>query len=160
MMKKTGMTLIVKNVAKLVTAFVVLFAVFVALTGHLGPGGGFAGGVILAVAVVLTVLAFGGEYSRRLLTEPACHVWDAVGALGFLLVGLGGYAFGGFFFNFLDPPGNTYHLMSAGAIPLSNLAILIKVGAGIGGVLLALFAYRLRGSSAGSGSQAQPMDKG
>ena len=52
-MNDGGMTLIVKNTARLVSGFITVFAVYIALTGHLGPGGGFAGGVILAAAAVL-----------------------------------------------------------------------------------------------------------
>jgi multicomponent Na+:H+ antiporter subunit B len=140
-MKKTGMTLIVKNVAKLVTAFIAVFGIYIALTGHISPGGGFAGGVILAAAAVLMVLAFGSGASKRIVTEGKCHVWDAAGAIGFLVVALCGYFVGSFFFN-LVPPGNVFHLTSAGTIPLSNLAILVKVGAGMAGVFLALSAFR------------------
>jgi multicomponent Na+:H+ antiporter subunit B len=141
MNKKTGMTLIVKNVAKLVTAFIAVFGIYVSLTGHISPGGGFAGGVILAAAAVLMVLAFGGAASKKMITEGKCHVWDAAGALGFAAVAVCGYFAGTFFLNFL-PPGHAFHLTSAGAIPLSNLAILVKVGAGLAGVFLALSAFR------------------
>ena len=34
-------TLIVKNTTRLVSGFIAVFAVYIALTGHLGPGGGF-----------------------------------------------------------------------------------------------------------------------
>ena len=38
------------------------------------------------------------------------------------------------------------HLVSAGTIPLSNLAIFVKVGAGLVGAFLALSAFRTRTS--------------
>ncbi|HAU38896.1 MAG TPA: sodium:proton antiporter, partial [Phycisphaerales bacterium] len=56
-MTPTGMTLIVRSTAKLVTGFIAVFGIYIALTGHLSPGGGFAGGVILAAAAILIVLA-------------------------------------------------------------------------------------------------------
>jgi len=141
------MTLIVKNVAKLVMGFIGLFGVYITMTGHLAPGGGFAGAVIVAVAAVLMVLAFGGAFSRKLVTEPQCHIIDAIGAIGFLVIALLGYITveqvgGAFFHNFL-PPGRPFHLMSGGTILLSNLAILVKVAGGLVGVLLALFAFRI-----------------
>ncbi|MFW6159009.1 MAG: MnhB domain-containing protein [Planctomycetota bacterium] len=139
---KNGMTLIVKNTARLVAGFIAVFGVYVAATGHLSPGGGFPGGVILAAAAVLVVLAFGKEFAARLLREPQCHVWDAGGAAAFLLVALCGYFAGSFFANFL-PAGEAHTLQSAGSIPLSNLAILVKVGAGLAGAFLALSAFRL-----------------
>lgn len=151
-MKHTGMTSIVKNITRLVTGFIVVFGVYITLTGHLTPGGGFAGGVILAAAGVLIVLAFGRDYAARILTEPKCHVWDAVGAMGFLGIALLGYLTGSFFFNFINAmPGadieqRAGHLVSAGTIPLSNLAIFVKVGAGLAGAFLALSAFRTRTS--------------
>jgi len=139
------MTPIVKNTARLVSGFIAVFGVYIAITGHLTPGGGFVGGVILAAAAVLLVLAFGKRSPVRLVNESACHVADATGAAGFLAVALLGYAAGSFFTNFVPA-----RLIAAGAIPISNLAILIKVAAGLAGAFLALSAYRLAGAPAKS----------
>jgi len=144
MKRQHGMTSIVKNTARLVSGFIAMFGLYVALTGHLGPGGGFAGGVILAAAGVLIVLAFGSRFSAKVITEQAVHVADAVGASVFLLIAMLGFLAGVFFTNFI-PIGQPYHLNSAGTIPLSNLAIFVKVGAGLVGAFLALSAFRLTG---------------
>lgn len=142
-MKQAGMTLIVKTTTRLITGFIAVFGVYVALTGHLTPGGGFAGGVILAAAAALVVLAFGGRDAASLLTERQCHIADAAGAMGFLAVALCGYFSGAFFANFIPTPSEQLHrLVSAGMIPLANLAILVKVGAGLAGAFLALAAYK------------------
>ena len=141
-MKHTGMTPIVKNTARLVCGFIAVFGVYVGLTGHLGPGGGFAGGVILAAAAVLIVLSFGQGPAAAMISPRACHLADAGGAMGFLIVAVLGYLAGSFFVNFV-PIGRLHHLASGGTIPLSNLAILIKVGAGLAGGFLALSAFRL-----------------
>ena len=141
-MKTTGMTLIVQNTARLVAGFIAVFGVYIAATGHLTPGGGFAGGVILAAAAILIVLAFGKDFAGGLIGEAQCHVWDATGAAAFLAVALCGYFLGSFFVNFL-PIGQVHMLRSGGAIPLSNLAILVKVGAGLAGVFLALSAFHM-----------------
>lgn len=141
-MKHSGMTPIVKNVTRLVSGFITVFAIYIALTGHLTPGGGFAGGVILAAAAALILLAFGRRASAKLIAEPACHVADSAGAFVFLLIAVLGYVIGSFFQNFISR-GDVHHLVSGGAIPLSNLAILVKVGAGLAGGLLALSAFHL-----------------
>ena len=140
-MKSTGMTLIVKNTARLIAGFIAVFGIYIAATGHLSPGGGFAGGVIIAAAAVLVVLAFGKDAAATVLGERQCHVWDAAAALAFLAVAVCGYFAADFFDNFL-PLGETHKLKSGGAIPLSNLAILVKVGAGLAGAFLALSAFR------------------
>ena len=139
-----GMTSIVKNTARLVSGFIAVFGLYVALTGHLGPGGGFAGGVILAASGVLIVLAFGRRFSAKVITDHAVHIADAAGAGVFLLVALLGFLAGAFFANFI-PTGEPHHLKSGGAIPISNLAIFIKVGAGLLGAFMALSAFRLAG---------------
>ena len=138
-MRKSGMTDIVKNITRLVTGFIAVFGVYLALTGHLGPGGGFPGGVILAAAAVLVVLAFGGRFSDRLLNERKCHWVDAIGAGAFLLIAIAGYFFGGFFLNFIDGEA----LVGGGIIPLANLAIMVKVAAGLAGVFLALTLFKM-----------------
>jgi len=132
-----GMTLIVRNVVALISPFVVLYGAYVICTGHLAPGGGFAGGVILMGAVVMLILAFGRSKGKEVKDQNRCHVLDGLGSLGFALVALLGFAAGGFFVNFL-PPGRVHEFLSGGTILGSNLAIGVKVGAGLAGVFLAL----------------------
>jgi len=145
MMRQSGMSLIVKEVAKLVTGFIALYAAYIILYGHLTPGGGFVGGVILACSFILTVLAFGGDFAEKMISEAGAKLWDTFGAVLFLLVALVGYRMGTFFGNFLPHPGD-FRLTSAGTIPLSNIAIGIKVAACVLGVFLALSVFR-RGAS-------------
>jgi len=149
MKQQHGMTSIVKNTARLVSGFIAIFGVYVALTGHLGPGGGFAGGVIVSSAGALIVLAFGRRLATKVITDEVVHVADALGASLFLLIAVLGFLTGAFFASFI-PVGDLGHLKSAGTIPLSNLAILVKVGAGLLGAFLALSAFRLAGKEPSS----------
>ena len=48
-----GMTVIVKTIASWVKVLIFLFGIYIIIFGHLTPGGGFAGGVILASSYVL-----------------------------------------------------------------------------------------------------------
>ena len=54
-----GMTLIVKTITRLVLGFIVILSASTILYGHITPGGGFAGGVMIACGFILLVLAFG-----------------------------------------------------------------------------------------------------
>ena len=121
----------------MLSAFVMLFGLYVTLTGHLSPGGGFTGGVLLMAGVVLMVLSFGGDRAAELTAKGRCHVFDALGALSFVLVALVGLFVGGFFINWL-PPGQEHKLFSGGTILLTNVAIAVKVSAGLIGIFLAL----------------------
>lgn len=145
-----GMTVIVKEVTKLISGFIFLYSIYIILYGHLTPGGGFAGGVILACGLVLLLLSFGREFTQTVYGPRGTAFWDVFGALCFLTVALLGYALGGVFFrNFLHREPGDFTLLSGGIIPVCNVAIGIKVGAGLAGAFLALVMFRLAGSAKG-----------
>jgi len=139
-----GMTIIVKTIASWVKVLIFLFGIYIILFGHLTPGGGFAGGVILASSYVLLMLAFGREFVEKNLSLPVASKLDCVGALLFGLIAILGLVFGGtFFVNFLvEKYGQPLELLSAGTIPLSNIAIGLKVGASLFLVVLTLSIFR------------------
>lgn len=139
---RAGMSLIVKNVVRLVASFILLFGIYIVLYGHLTPGGGFAGGVIIASSLILMLLAFGKRFVFGFLSEKAPTIWDCLGALVFLLIAVAGYFGGAFFYN-LFAKGEPFHLFSAGIILPCNIAIGVKVGACLFGVYLALAMFRL-----------------
>ena len=126
------MTVIVKTVTRWVKVFIFLFGIYIIITGHLTPGGGFAGGVIIACSYILLVLAYGKELAfRQLGLRTAAHL-DSIGALLFLAVGLLGTGYGSIFFiNFLHRryPGGAFKLLSSGTIPIYNIAVGLKVAA-------------------------------
>jgi len=136
-----GMSLIVREVTKLVAGFIFVYGIYIVLYGHLTPGGGFVGGVILACSFILLMLAFGKNFMDHVIKPWSLTVGDCVGALGFLLVALLGLIGGAFFLNFLAHPGD-FRLLSGGAIPLSNIAIGVKVSACLAGVFVALSIFR------------------
>ena len=149
-----GMTLIVKTISSWVKMLVFLFGIYIILFGHITPGGGFAGGVILACSYVLIMLAFGREYTEENLSLKLASKLDCAGALLFIAIALVGFMYGGFsfFYNFIQQEyfagkETAFKLVSAGTIPLSNIAIGLKVGASLFLVLLLLSAFRPGDSS-------------
>jgi len=141
--KKQGMTTIVKTIAKLVVPLIILFGVYMMLHGHLTPGGGFPGGVIIASAFILLVLAFGKEVVFQKLKVSTASVLESIGALIFLSLAVIGMVVGGWFFvNFL-PKGYPVKIISAGFIPFANIGIGLKVGGGIFAVFLTLVMFRV-----------------
>lgn len=143
---RPGMTLIVKTITRVVAGFIATYGIYLVLYGHLTPGGGFAGGVILACGFVLLVLAFGKDFTFRILSQRGTSIWDCLGAFAFLAIALLGYIGGTFFFNVIGK-GRPFHLLSAGTIPLANIAIGIKVAACLCGVFIALVLFRMMGGS-------------
>jgi multicomponent Na+:H+ antiporter subunit B len=137
------MTPIVKNITRVVIGFIAVFGIYIALTGHVSPGGGFAGGVILAAAGALMVLAFGRDAVAKTFTLPQCRFVQACGALLFLLVAVFGYTQGAFFVNFVPKAahGEGSNFLGSGTILLSDLFILINVSAGVVGAFLAIATF-------------------
>jgi multisubunit Na+/H+ antiporter MnhB subunit len=142
-----GMTVIVKTIASWVKILIFVFGIYIVITGHLTPGGGFAGGVILASSYVLLMLAFGREFAEENLSLGWASKLDCVGALLFAAVALFGLFYGAasFFWNFIHRKyllGEPLELVSAGTILLSNIAIGLKVGASLFLVVLVLSTFR------------------
>ena len=60
-------SLILATATRLVLPILLLFSVFVLVRGHNAPGGGFAGGLVAAIAFTLIVVAEDAESARRTL---------------------------------------------------------------------------------------------
>ena len=84
MQEEKGMTVIVKTVTRFTLGFILLYGIYITLNGHVSPGGGFAGGVIVALSFVHIMLAFGKEVSLRWLHSYVLRIAVAVGSLIFL----------------------------------------------------------------------------
>ena len=125
-----GMSLIVKTVTRWLKGFLLLYGIYIVLYGHLTPGGGFSGGIIVACAFILLMLAEGQKISTCTLRKDIASILDSVGALIFLCVALAGLAKAGvFFLNLIQTdPESHFRLFSSGLIPISNIGIGLKVG--------------------------------
>ncbi len=134
---KTGMTLIVKTITRLTVGLILLFGIYIILHGHVSPGGGFAGGVIVALSFVHLMLAFGKDVAISKVSKNLASSLESIAALMFLSIALLGFLGGSFFLNIL-PKGVPFNLFSAGIIPLCNIAIGIKVGVGLFAIFLTL----------------------
>ena len=137
-----GLSEIVKGVARAFAGFILTFGMYIVLYGHLTPGGGFAGGVIMAGGFVLLVLAYGKSEGAFGL-DRASEFWEPFGAFIFLLIACAGLTVGIFFKNFLLAAGKEqFTIVSGGSVLLSNLAIGLKVWMGVVAVFLGLVMFR------------------
>jgi multicomponent Na+:H+ antiporter subunit B len=122
---------ILRAAADLLFPLLLVAGFYVILHGHLTPGGGFQGGVILAAAFFLAVLA---DPSRQ-LDHRAISVIEGLAGAGFILIGIWGLAAGGAFLQPMLAKGAIGELVSAGTLPLLYLAVGLKVGAELAGLL-------------------------
>ena len=135
------MSEIVKTVSKIFAPLIVVFGIYITLHGHLTPGGGFAGGIIIAGAIILLVLAFGGIKERLARERKTTSRLESSGILLFWFVGVFGLIIGGIFFlNFIGK-GIPFAIFSSGIIPICNIAIAAEVGGAISTILLALVLF-------------------
>jgi multicomponent Na+:H+ antiporter subunit B len=109
---------------------IVVFGIYVVAHGHLTPGGGFQGGVVLATGALLVYLS--GEYVTLRLVRPQ-HLIDAAestGAGGYVVIGLLGLVVGTSFLDNFLPLGQPGALLSSGTIVPINVAVGLEVAAG------------------------------
>jgi multicomponent Na+:H+ antiporter subunit B len=109
----------------------VVMALYLVTHGQASPGGGFQGGAVLAAAPLMVYLA--GRYvTFRALDPPKMlDLGEGLGAAGFLVMGLVGMVAGMAYLANVLPLGRTGSVLSAGTLPVINLAIGLEVGAGI-----------------------------
>jgi multicomponent Na+:H+ antiporter subunit B len=118
------------SIRTLATAFVgpgLVLGINVVLHGHLTPGGGFQGGVVLMSAFLLVYLAGTHINLGRLRPLAAMEASEGVGAAGFALIGLGGLVIAGTYLENFLPFGRVGNLVSGGVIPLLNIAVGLEV---------------------------------
>lgn len=137
-----GMTVIVKVMTRIMSGFIFLFGCYIVLHGHLTPGGGFVGGVIIAASFVLLILAFGGQTKTFERSFTWASVMESTGGILFLGIAVLGLFVGSWFFLNLLPHGTPLRIVSAGIILPANIAIGIKVGAGLVSIFLAFVATK------------------
>lgn len=76
---------------------IIAYGIVITLGGHITPGGGFQGGSIVATAYLLGVVAYGLKRNPISLGHSGLSVFETVGALTFLLLGLLGILTTGFY---------------------------------------------------------------
>jgi multicomponent Na+:H+ antiporter subunit B len=103
---------------------------YIVAHGHLTPGGGFQGGVVLATALLMIYLA--GEYKtmQRVAPMGLVELSEAAGAGAYVVIGIAGMLAGGAFLQNVLPLGEPGNLNSAGMVPLINLSVGLEVAAG------------------------------
>ena len=73
--------IIVRVGAKILTPFIIMFALYVHFHGDYSPGGGFQAGVILAAAFALLALVYGLAAVQRVLPPWFTHLCAALGVV-------------------------------------------------------------------------------
>lgn len=114
---------ILRNTARVLTPVILLFGLYVILNGHLGPGGGFAGGAIVGGGLILYTIAFGFSGLERWMNERSCG-WIIAGCLCFYsLAKCYSFFCGANGLETIFSPGSPGRILSAGLILPLNAAV-------------------------------------
>jgi len=114
---------IVTMVSRKLVPYVLLFGLYLISYGHLSPGGGFQGGVVLASGIILLFLSHGLASAQRSFPERGLKIMELAMIFLFLLLGLIGLVVGNYFLGNILPLGKAGEVPSAGFILLLNLII-------------------------------------
>ena len=113
------------------------------LHGHLSPGGGFQGGVLMVAVFTLIYLGYGYE-SVKTVNGNLLHSSEGFASIFYVLFAMLGVVYGGYFCeNVLFQSGRIGDLWSSGTIFLMNAAVGAKVLTGVG--MLALYMLTIIG---------------
>lgn len=141
---------IVRTVANQLIVLILIFGLYVIAHGHLTPGGGFQGGAVIVSGVVMLLVAFNSKELKKSVRERGLSIIESTGALIFAALAFAGIGTA-FFYNLLVgtpifgriPPigSNPGDFWTGGVVPLMNLAVGLKVIAGLSAVVLAMALF-------------------
>ena len=114
---------IIRTVCKFVIPIILVFGVYILLNGHLSPGGGFSGGAIMASALIIYGLVWGGERASKAIPAKVLKI-IVLCALGFYACSKT-YSFftGANHLHSIISPGVPGRILSAGLILPLNVAV-------------------------------------
>ncbi|TLX75746.1 hypothetical protein E9993_09330 [Labilibacter sediminis] len=138
-----GMSKIVKTATGLLCGVVFMYGLYIITHGHLTPGGGFAGGVLVAGSFILLILAYGSDVLMLRKEETESSVTESSAILIVLILAvIGMFAGGAAFMNNYFQFGEVGELISAGVIPLYNIFIGMEVASALLTIFLAFVIYK------------------
>lgn len=123
---KAESNFMLQTASKLLFPIILLFGIYVMIYGHLSPGGGFQGGVIIASGVLLLLI------SHKTFEVPHAVIvaLETFAGVSYVLIGLIGLlVLDTFLGNFLPHDiSQMGMLISGGVIPLIYIIVGVKVG--------------------------------
>ena len=127
-MKKRRNSILI-SCTNLVLPILLTLGLYIIIHGHLSPGGGFQGGVLIAGAIALIYIGYGFKGVKKGIASNKFIILAFIGLIG-----------SGVFFGNVLEKGNPGDLFSSGSIFLMNFAVGFKVFAGISFLIIIMLA--------------------
>ena len=137
------MTIIVKKVAQIISGIIFLYGIYIIMHGHITPGGGFTGGVIIAVAFIFPIVVYGDTIQKLKNKREYALVLGSIAILAFIFLAASGL--------FLETPvffknyslfGTSGNNNSAGLIPVYDIIIGVEVATALFYIFLTLVIFK------------------
>lgn len=128
---------VVRVISVLLSPLIMMFGIYVITHGHYGPGGGFAGGIIVGVGVILLRITVERDLSERWFPPAFGPVTGALGVLAFIAAGAVSVVAGGEFLDYsaVEVSGSS----DADLRYLGIFVVEVAVGVAVTGVMVSLF---------------------
>lgn len=142
---------IIMTAVRVVTPFVLTYGLFLTFHGANSPGGGFQGGALVGVVVLMLAFAFGIRPTREWVGSGLMTGLGAGGVIVFVSVGLGTLALGGTFLEYgLYEPfvGHKATKWGMEAVEIGGVAAIVS------GVIMGLFFLTAGGYDPNGGEEA------
>jgi multicomponent Na+:H+ antiporter subunit B len=125
-------SVVIRTISRILAPYIQLFALYVIMHGHISPGGGFQGGVILGAVFILLAISFGMEEVRERLAERILTTFTSLGVFIYAFIGFLCFILGA---SFLD-----YSILPfADPRSMGMLGIEIGVGITVMSVMVSIF---------------------
>lgn len=125
--------IIITTTTGILIPLIIMMGAYIVLNGHLSPGGGFSGGIVLSTVLILHNLTFGLKATRKFYTYRRFQQITVIGALFYALSK--GYSFttGAAGIDSGIPIGIPGNILSGGLIVPLNIAVGLIVASAIYG---------------------------
>lgn len=128
------MDIVIRNVSRILFPFILLLGAYIGFHGHLSPGGGFAGGVVMATGFALLLIAYTeGSVEHRLKKSEIVDIKSVAGVIVLILmVNVSILMRGGFLSS-----QTQLSLWSGGFTPILNVSCMFMV---VSSIVIILYA--------------------
>ncbi len=126
---------LLETTSSVLVAMIMIMGIYIFTHGHLTPGGGFQGGVVIASGFLLLLLTS----SDTKINHLALSLVESVSGVAYVGIGVAGIVLAiGFLNPEILPLGDFGRLLSAGAIPIIYSLIGLKVGSELTNILVTM----------------------
>ena len=139
---------IVRSAADFFLPLACVYGAYVVLHGHLSPGGGFQGGVLMVGIVTLIYFGHGFETTCKAIHPNFLHGAEGFMSILYVAAAMLGVAYlGNFCQNVFSNIGNIGDLFSSGTIFIMDSIVGLKVLTGVGVLAITMLGLVMAQSS-------------